>query len=96
MRKLLSGKVRDTSKMEEICGRSGDSNDCYGTYSHLMRDQRDGKFFHWAGHHWAGLGEDTLELVVDAAAFIEEEEYTLDADEAARVESLLTESTTNE
>jgi hypothetical protein len=75
--------------MQLICSRSGDRNDCYSTYSRLYQDPRDDKFFVESGHHWAGLGEDTLNEEKQPMMWIEENITYLTDEEAERVEKLL-------
>lgn len=89
MKKLIAGKIRDTKEMQIICEQSGDPNDCYSTYRRLYQDPRDGKFFVQFGHHWAGLGDDTLSPEPQPMMWIEENMASLSDEETERVEELL-------
>lgn len=89
MKKLIAGKVRDSAKLERVAKRSGNPNECYSTFSIVLHDPRDGKFFHFHGHHWGGLGDDQLELIDSPAEFIEEQGYELSDEDAAKLADLL-------
>lgn len=89
MRKLMLGKVRDTKKMVRVAGKSGDPNECYSTFSYLLRDERDGECFNFYGHHWAGLGQDQLVHVPKPLEFIEREDFVLSDEDAAKIETML-------
>jgi hypothetical protein len=89
MRKLINKKVRNTDNMACVARREGDSNDCYSTYSRLMKDSRDNTYYLWSGHFWAGLGDDSLTLVEDVIDFLERSGWSLSGEEAEEVEELL-------
>jgi len=88
MRKLINGKVRNTGKMTTVCSRSGNRNDCYSMFSVVLKDERDNTYYHFSGHNWSGVGNDTLAALDNPKEHIEQSGYELTEDQSKVVESM--------
>lgn len=89
MRRVIDGRVRNTERMETICGRWGNPNSCTSSFTYLLFDSSDNTYYAHTGYHWSGVGSDGLIAVADPLKFIERQEFKLTEAEADRIATLI-------
>jgi hypothetical protein len=89
MRRVINGLLRDAAKLPEMAEKSGDPNDCHSTYARLLYDERDGLWLAWRGHHWGGLGADTLKKVQDPIHWLEANRVEVDTEDFEAIKNIV-------